>query len=179
MWHLNEVLPNDAILTNGAGNYSVWLHRFYRYRSPRTELASTCGAMGYGLPAAVAAALRVKNQCPVVCVAGDGCFMMYPQEIATAVEFNASLIILIVNNGMYGTIRMHQEREYPGRVSGTRIHGSDYVGLATSLGAYAERVQETAEFPAAFERAQKAGGVAVLELVTDSLQITPDKRIQA
>ena len=179
MLHLNEVLPEDAILTNGAGNYSVWLHRYYRYRTSRTELASTCGAMGYGLPAAVAAALRFKGQRPVVCVAGDGCFMMYPQEIATAVEFGAPLIVLIVNNGMYGTIRMHQEREYPGRVSGTRIHGSNYVGLATSLGAYAERVQDAADFPQAFERAQKAGGVAVLELVTDPLQITPDKRIQA
>ena len=179
MLHLNEALPDDAILTNGAGNYSVWLHRYYRYRTSRTELASTCGAMGYGLPAAVAAALRVKGKRPVVCVAGDGCFMMYPQEIATAVEFGASLIVLIVNNGMYGTIRMHQEREYPGRVSGTRIHGSDYVALATALGAYAERVQDTADFPQAFARAQKAGGVAVLELVTDPLQITPDKRIQA
>ncbi|OZI52910.1 thiamine pyrophosphate-binding protein [Bordetella genomosp. 4] len=179
MLHLNEVLPEDAILTNGAGNFSVWLHRYYRYRTARTELASTCGAMGYGLPAAVAAGLRFKGQRPVVCVAGDGCFMMYPQEIATAVEFGAPLIVLLVNNGMYGTIRMHQEREYPGRVSGTRIHGSDYVGLATSLGAYAERVQDAADFPQAFERAQKAGGVAVLELVTDPLQITPDKRIQA
>lgn len=179
MLHLNEALPDDAILTNGAGNYAVWLHRYYRYRTSRTELASTCGAMGYGLPAAVAASLRVKGQRPVVCVAGDGCFMMYPQEIATAVEFGAPLIVLIVNNGMYGTIRMHQEREYPGRVSGTRIRGSDYVALAASMGAYAERVENAADFPQAFERARATGGVAVLELLTDPLQITPDKRFQA
>lgn len=178
MLHLNEALPDDAILTNGAGNYSVWLHRFYRYRTPRTELATTCGAMGYGLPAAVAASLRHKGQRQVVCVAGDGCFMMYPQEIATAVEFGAPLIVLIVNNGMYGTIRMHQERDYPGRVSGTRIRGSDYVALAQSLGAHAERVHNAADFPDALSRAQKAGGVAVIELVTDPAQITPDKRIQ-
>lgn len=178
--HLNKALPDDAILTNGAGNYAAWLHRFYRYRQPKTTLATTCGAMGYGLPAAVAASLRYKGQRQVVCVAGDGCFMMYPQEIATAVEFGAPLIVLVVNNGMYGTIRMHQERDYPGRVSGTRIHGSDYVTMATGLGAsHAERVLKTEDFPAALERAQKAGGVALIELITDPAQITPDKRIQA
>ncbi|MVW71660.1 thiamine pyrophosphate-binding protein [Bordetella sp. 15P40C-2] len=175
--HLNDALPDDTIMTNGAGNYAVWLHRYYRYRQPRTELATTCGAMGYGLPAAVAAALRYKGQRQVVCVAGDGCFMMYPQEIATAIEFGASLIILVVNNGMYGTIRMHQERDYPGRVSGTRIHGSDYVALARSLGAHGERVENEADFPAALQRARDAGGVALIELVTDPAQITPDKRI--
>lgn len=176
MLHLAETLPSNAIVTNGAGNYSVWLHRFYQYRAPRTELATTCGSMGYGLPAAIAAALRHKDR-PVVCVAGDGCFMMYPQELATAVEYGASLIVLVANNGMYGTIRMHQERDYPGRVSGTSLKGPDYTALARSCGAHAERVTTAQDFPAAFARAQAAGGVALIELVTDPLQITPDKRL--
>ena len=176
MLHLAEALPSNAIVTNGAGNYSVWLHRFHQYRAPRTELATTCGAMGYGLPAAVAAALRHKDR-PVVCVAGDGCFMMYPQELATAVEYGASLIVLVVNNGMYGTIRMHQERDYPGRVSGTSLAGPDYTALARSFGAQAERVTSAQDFPAAFARARAASGVALIELVTDPLQITPDKRM--
>ncbi|MBS0466324.1 MAG: thiamine pyrophosphate-binding protein [Proteobacteria bacterium] len=176
MLHLAETLPANAIVTNGAGNYSVWLHRFYRYRAPRTELATTCGSMGYGLPAAIAAALRHKDR-PVVCVAGDGCFMMYAQELATAVEYGAPLIVLVANNGMYGTIRMHQERDYPGRVSGTRLQGPDYAALARACGAHGERVTSTQDFPAAFARAQAAGGVALIELVTDPLQITPDKRM--
>lgn len=176
MLHLNRALPADAVLANGAGNYSVWLHRYYRYRAPRTELASTCGAMGYGLPAAIAAALRLKSR-TVVCVAGDGCFLMYPQELATAVQYGATLIVLVVNNGMYGTIRMHQERHYPGRVSGTRLQGPDYVALAKAFGAYAERVTVTGDFAGAFERARAAGGVGLIELATDPLQITPDKRL--
>ncbi len=176
MLHLAETLPDNAIVSNGAGNYSVWLHRFYRYRAPRTELATTCGSMGYGLPAAIAAALRHKDR-PVVCVAGDGCFMMYAQELATAVEYRAPLIVLVANNGMYGTIRMHQERDYPGRVSGTTLKGPDYAALARACGAHGERVTTTQDFPAAFARAQSAGGVALIELVTDPLQITPDKRM--
>ncbi|RTZ41770.1 thiamine pyrophosphate-binding protein [Candidimonas sp. SYP-B2681] len=174
--HLSKVLPDNAVLTNGAGNYSVWLHRFYEYRTGRTELAPTCGAMGYGLPAAVAAALRDKTR-TVVCLAGDGCFLMYPQELATAAEYGASLIVLVVNNGMYGTIRMHQEREYPGRISGTRLQGPDYVALARSFGAYAERVTDTDDFAAAFLRAQDTGGLALLELRTDPRQITPAMRL--
>lgn len=174
--HMSATLPDDAILTNGAGNYSVWLHRFYQYRGGRTELAPTCGAMGYGLPAAVAAALRHPNR-QVVCVAGDGCFLMYPQELATAAEYGASLIVLVVNNGMYGTIRMHQERRHPGRVSGTRLQGPDYVALARSFGAYAECVEQTSDFAAAFERAQASGGLALLELRVDPRQITPGMRI--
>jgi acetolactate synthase-1/2/3 large subunit len=176
MQHLSATLPDDAILTNGAGNYSVWLHRFYQYRSGRTELAPTCGAMGYGLPAAVAASLRHPNR-QVVCVAGDGCFLMYPQELATAAEYGASLIVLVVNNGMYGTIRMHQERHHPGRVSGTRLQGPDYVALARSFGAYAECVEQTEDFAAAFGRAQASGGLALLELRVDPRQITPGMRI--
>lgn len=174
--HLSESLPDDAILTNGAGNYSVWLHRFYQYRTGRTELATTCGAMGYGLPAAVAAALRHTDR-SVVCVAGDGCFLMYPQELATAAEYGASLIVLVVNNGMYGTIRMHQERHHPERISGTRLKGPNYTALARSFGAHAETVTHANGFPAAFKRAQNAPGLALLELQVDPRQITPSMRL--
>ena len=174
--HLNDVLPDDSILTNGAGNYSVWLHRFYEYRHPRTQLAPTCGAMGYGLPAAVAASLR-RPESTVVCFAGDGCFLMYPQEIVTAVEYGAKFVVLVVNNGMYGTIRMHQEREHPGRVSGTRLKGPDYVAMAKSCGGYGELVERTGDFAAAFERAAASGTVALLELRVDPAQITPAKRL--
>jgi acetolactate synthase-1/2/3 large subunit len=176
MQHLDETLPDDAIISNGAGNYTVWVHRFYRYRRPRTELAPPSGAMGYGLPAAVAAALRHPER-DVVCMAGDGCFLMYPQELATAAEYGANLIVLVVNNGMYGTIRMHQENRYPGRVSGTGLQGPDYVALARAFGGYGERVASTDDFAAAFARARAHRGVALLELVTDPKQITPAKRL--
>ncbi|MFL6704088.1 MAG: thiamine pyrophosphate-binding protein [Paraburkholderia graminis] len=176
--HLNEVLPDDAVISNGAGNYTVWVHRYYRYRMPATELAPTNGAMGYGFPAAIAAKLR-DPQRSVVCFAGDGCFMMYPQELATAVQFGAPLIVIVVNNGMLGTIRMHQEREYPGRVSATQLANPDFVALAKAFGAHAERVERTEDFPAAFERAQQAGVAALIELRTDPRQITPVSRLSA
>ena len=177
MAHAAAVLPENTLVTNGAGNYSVWLHRFYQYRQTRTELATTCGAMGYGVPAAVAAALRHRDR-EVLCVAGDGCFLMYPQELATAAEHGARFIVLVVNNGMYGTIRMHQEKHYPGRVSGTRLSGPDYVALAMALGAaHAERVDATQDFAAALARARAAEGFALLELTTDPLQITPGMRL--
>lgn len=121
---MREALPDDAIVTNGAGNYAVWLHRIFEYRVPRTEFAPNCGAMGYGLPAAVAAALRHPER-QVVRVAGDGCFLMYPQELATAAQYGARLTVLVVNNGMYGTIRVHQEKRYPNQVSGTQLAGPD------------------------------------------------------
>ena len=174
--HLNDILPEDAILTNGAGNYSVWLHRFFEYRRPRTQLAPTCGAMGYGVPAAVAASLRLPEN-TVVAFAGDGCFLMYPQELVTAVEYGAKFVVLVANNGMYGTIRMHQEREHPGRVSGTRLQGPDFVAMAKACGAYAEKVSTSADLPAAFERAVQSGTVALLELQVDPAQITPAKRM--
>ncbi|MFM0694390.1 thiamine pyrophosphate-binding protein [Paraburkholderia graminis] len=176
--HLNEVLPDDAVISNGAGNYTVWVHRYYRYGMPATELAPTNGAMGYGFPAAIAAKLR-DPQRSVVCFAGDGCFMMYPQELATAVQFGAPLIVIVVNNGMLGTIRMHQEREYPGRVSATQLANPDFVALAKAFGAHAERVERTEDFPAAFERAQQAGVPALIELRTDPRQITPVSRLSA
>src|SRR5262245_54208619 len=176
MRHLSTHLPADAVIANGAGNFTVWVHRFFTYKAPRTELAPTSGAMGYGLPAAVAAALRHPDRL-TICVAGDGDFLMYPQELATAAQYGARVLVLIVNNGMYGTIRMHQERRFPGRVSGTELATPDFVALARSFGAYAERVETTEGFAPAFDRALSAGRSAVLELRVDPNQITPDRRI--
>jgi len=174
--HLATQLPVDTLIANGAGNFTVWVHRFFTYKMPHTELAPTSGAMGYGFPAAVAAALRFPDRL-TVCVAGDGDFLMYPQELATAAQYGARLLVLIVNNGMYGTIRMHQERRFPGRVSGTELASPDFVGLAQSFGAYAERVDTTEGFAPALERALAAPRSAVLELRVDPNQITPDRRI--
>jgi acetolactate synthase-1/2/3 large subunit len=174
--HLNEVLPDNAVIANGAGNYTVWVHRFYRYRQPATELAPTNGAMGYGFPASIAAKLHDPKR-TVICFAGDGCFMMYPQELATAMQYNAPIVVIVVNNGMLATIRMHQEREYPGRVSATELANPDFIALAKSFGAHAERVERSEDFPAAFQRAQKAGVAALIELRTDPRQITPQARL--
>jgi acetolactate synthase-1/2/3 large subunit len=174
--HLATHLPPDAIVANGAGNFTVWVHRFYTYRQPHTELAPTSGSMGYGFPASIAASLRHPERV-TVCVAGDGDFLMYPQELATAAQYGARIIVLVVNNGLYGTIRMHQDRRFPGRVSGTELAGPDFVALAKSFGAHAERVETTDAFAPAFERASGAGRSAVLELVTDPDQITPDRRL--
>ncbi|QYD72849.1 thiamine pyrophosphate-binding protein [Paraburkholderia edwinii] len=176
--HLNDVLPDDAVIANGAGNYTVWVHRFYRYRRPATELAPTNGAMGYGFPAAIAAKLQNPAR-TVVAFAGDGCFMMYPQELATAMQFGAPLVVIVVNNSMLATIRMHQEREYPGRVSSTDLVNPDFVAFAKAFGAHAECVERTEDFPAAFERAQRAGVAALIELRTDPRQITPVARLPA
>lgn len=174
--HLNETLPDDAVISNGAGNYAVWVHRFYRYRSPRSQFAPTNGAMGYGFPAAIAAKLH-DPQRSVVCFAGDGCFMMYPQELATAVQYGAALTVIVVNNGMLGTIRMHQEREYPGRISATQLRNPDFVALAQAFGAHGERVERTEDFAAAFARAQASGKPSLIELRTDPKQITPVARL--
>ena len=173
---LGDVLEDDAIIANGAGNYTVWVHRYYQYRRPRTELAPTCGTMGYGLPAAVAAKLRHPER-TVVCFAGDGCFLMYPQELATAVEQGAAVVVIVVNNGMYGTIRMHQEKRFPNRISATAIQGPDFAALARSFGAFAEKVERTEDFLPAFERARASGRTALLELATDPRQLTPQMRI--
>jgi acetolactate synthase I/II/III large subunit len=174
--HLATALPTNAIVANGAGNFTVWVHRFFTYKAAHTELAPTSGSMGYGFPAAIAAALRYPDRM-TVCVAGDGDFLMYPQELATAAQYGARLVVLVVNNGMYGTIRMHQEKRFPGRVSATDLTTPDFVGLAQSFGAYAERVETTEAFAPAFERARAAGRAAVLELRVDPNQITPDRRI--
>ena len=173
---LSDHLSDDAIVCNGAGNYTVWVHRFYRYKHPRTELAPISGAMGYGVPAGVAAALRFPKR-TVVAFAGDGCFMMYPQELATAVQHNANLVILVVNNGIYGTIRMHQERRYPGRVMATDLINPDMVALAHSFGAFAERVESTEGFAAAFQRAVDSKKPALLDLRVDPAQISPTFRL--
>lgn len=175
--HLDATLPEDAVLANGAGNYTVWLHRFYRYKQPATELAPTNGAMGYGLPAAIAASLLDPQRC-VVCLAGDGCFMMYPQELATAMRYGAPVIVILVNNAMLGTIRMHQEREYPSRVYATDLVNPDFVSLAKAFGVHAERVEHTSDFPTALGRARAAGKAALIELMTDPKQITPMSRLE-
>ena len=176
--HLATALPANAIVANGAGNFTVWVHRFFTYKAPHTELAPTSGSMGYGFPAAIAAALRYPDR-TTVCVAGDGDFLMYPQELATAAQYGARLLVLIVNNGMYGTIRMHQERRFPGRVSATDLAVPDFVGLAQSFGAYAERIETTEAFAPAFDRALAAGRAAVLELRVDPNLITPDRRLNS
>jgi acetolactate synthase-1/2/3 large subunit len=173
---LSEHLKDDAIIANGAGNYTVWVHRYFRYRQPRTELAPISGAMGYGVPAGIAAKLRFPNR-SVIAFAGDGCFLMYPQELATAVQNKANLVVIVVNNGMYGTIRMHQERRYPGRVVATDLVNPDMVALAHSFGAFGERVESTAAFAEAFQRASNAERPAVLELRVDPRQISPVLRL--
>ena len=174
---LSENLRDDAIIANGAGNYTVWVHRYYRYRRPRTEVAPTSGSMGYGFPAAIAAKLRHPER-EVVAFAGDGCFLMYPQELATAVQHRANVVTIVVNNGVYGTIRMHQERRYPGRAVATELVNPDFVALARSFGAYGERVESTGAFPDAFRRAVAAGRPAVLELRADPDQLSPAFRLQ-
>ena len=169
-------LPPEAIVTNGAGNYTAWVHRFHQYRRYRTQLAPTSGSMGYGLPAAVAAK-AVRPAQPVICFAGDGCFLMHGQELATAVQYGLGIVVIVVNNGMYGTIRMHQEREYPGRVSSTGLTNPDFAAYARAFGAGGEAVERTEDFaPAferAFERAMAAGGPSLIELRLDPEAITP------
>jgi len=169
---LRERLPPDAVVTSGAGNFTVWAHRFYRFRRYRTQLAPQSGAMGYGLPAAIAAKL-VHPEREVVCLAGDGDFLMSLPELATACQHDVPIVVLVVDNGMYGTIRMHQERRFPGRVSGTELENPDVAALARSFGAYGERVECTAEFPQALERALGAGVPAVLHLPVDPEALTP------
>ena len=164
--YLRGRLPRDAILTNGAGNFSLWAHRFYHYGSFRTQLAPTSGAMGYGVPAAVAAKL-VHPERLVISFSGDGDFLMTGQELATAAQYDLKILFIVVNNGMYGTIRMHQEREFPGRVSGTQLKNPDFAALARAYGLHGKIVEETKDFEAAFERAWQAPTAAVLELRTD------------
>jgi len=173
---LNTTLPPETIVTNGAGNYSVWPNRFYQYRSYPSQLAPTSGSMGYGLPAAVAAKL-VHPERPVVAFAGDGCFLMTGQELATAVSHQLNIVVLVINNGMYGTIRMHQERDYPGRVLGTDLVNPDFAALARAYGATGEIVARTADFAPAFARALETEGPSVLDLRIDPEAITPTASI--
>jgi acetolactate synthase I/II/III large subunit len=172
MQHVRETLPADSIITNGAGNYTLWVQRFYQYRGFRTQLAPTSGTMGYGVPAAIAAKL-VHPERTVVCFAGDGCFLMNGQEMATAVQYGLNIIFIVVNNGMYGSIRMHQEKHYPERVHGTDLVNPDFAVLAQAYGISGERVERTEDFPAAFARARTAGRPALIELRTDPEIVSP------
>ena len=175
---LNDKLPDDAIMCNGAGNYATWLHRFRRFTRYGTQLAPTSGSMGYGLPAAVGAK-RLYPERTVVCFAGDGCFMMHGQEFATAVQYDLPIIVLVIDNGMYGTIRMHQERHYPGRISATALRNPDFAAYAQAFGGYGERVESTAEFGPAFERAVASGKPAILHCLLDPEAITPSQTLSA
>ncbi|MGZ8212600.1 MAG: thiamine pyrophosphate-binding protein [Burkholderiales bacterium] len=178
MQFLRKRLPRNAIVTNGAGNFSLWAHRFYHYGSFRTQLAPTSGAMGYGVPAAVAAKL-VHPERTVISFSGDGDFMMTGQELATAAQYDLKITFVVVNNGMYGTIRMHQEREYPGRVSGTELKNPDFAALARAYGFQGETVESTADFEGAFERAQNAPTAALIEVRIDPDAINPRTTLSA
>ncbi|WP_420497031.1 thiamine pyrophosphate-binding protein [Sneathiella sedimenti] len=176
--YLNETLPEDAIITAGAGNYAVWAHRFFQHKSFRTQLAPTSGAMGYSVPAAISAKLTMPER-TVVSFNGDGCFMMLGQELATAMQFNAPVIFIIVNNGMLGTIRMHQERTYPARVHATTLANPDFAALARAYGAFGEKVTRTEDFEAVFAAAQASGKAAVIEVVVDPEVLTPEQSLSA
>lgn len=168
---MRAALPDDAIICNGAGNFSGWWHRFWHYNGFPTQLAPTAGAMGYGVPAAVAAARRFPDR-TVVALAGDGDFLMNGQELATAVQYGCDLLVVLVDNGAYGTIRMHQEREFPARVSGTTLHNPDFAALARAYGGWAERVETTEQFTAALAEAQARKGLRLLHLVIDVEQLS-------
>ncbi|MEZ5753560.1 MAG: thiamine pyrophosphate-binding protein [Paracoccaceae bacterium] len=170
--HLRDVLPPDAILTNGAGNFTVWPNKFYKFGPAARLLAPQSGAMGYGLPAAIAAKVAHPGR-TVVCFAGDGDFQMNCQELGTAMQAGAQPIVLILNNGTYGTIRAHQERNYPTRVSGTTLENPDFAALARAYGFHAERVSRTEDFAAAFARALASGTGAVLDLDISPEALTP------
>jgi acetolactate synthase-1/2/3 large subunit len=175
---LSGNLPNDAILTNGAGNYAAWLHRYFVYKQYGTQLAPTSGSMGYGFPAAISASLEHPDR-TVVCLAGDGCFQMTCNEMSTAVQHGAKPIVIVMNNGRYGTIRMHQEKTYPGRVSGTALVNPDFAAFARAYGGFGEVVKASADFPAAFARAQAAGTVAVIECQVDEEALSTGATLSA
>lgn len=173
---LAQRLPTDAIITNGAGVYTAWCHRFGRFYEPFTQLAPIVGSMGYGVPAAVAAKVRHPERI-VVSFAGDGCFLMNGQELATAMMYGLNFICVIVNNNMLGTIRLHQERHYPGRVSGTTLVNPDFADYARAFGAHGEVVVATSDFPAAFERALASGKPALIELRVDPEALSPTETL--
>jgi len=175
---LSGRLPEDTIVAGGAGNFAGWLHRHFRYKGFRTQLGSTNGSMGYGYPAAVAAKLARPDR-PVLAICGDGDFLMNGQEFATAVQYGAAFVALVVNNGKYGTIRMHQEREYPGRVYGTELRNPDFAAYARAFGGHGEIVERTGDFAPAFERAWSSGKPALIELRIDPDAITPATTLSA
>jgi acetolactate synthase-1/2/3 large subunit len=175
---MREAMPADTIICNGAGNFSSWWHRYWPYGPQPSQLAPTAGAMGYGVPAAVAAALRAPER-SVVALAGDGDFLMNGQELATAIQHDADLIVILIDNSAYGTIRMHQEREYPARLSGTTLRNPDFAALARAYGGWAETVETTAEFAPALRRAMALKGVRLLHLKTDIEFISPGTTVGA
>ena len=168
---MREALPDDSIICNGAGNFSGWWHRYWHYNGFPSQLAPTAGAMGYGVPAAVAAALRYPER-TVVALAGDGDFLMNGQELATAVQYGCDMLVVLVDNGAYGTIRMHQEREFPERVCGTSLHNPDFAALAVAYGGWARRVETTAEFNAALAEANARKGLRLLHLIIEVEQLS-------
>ena len=170
--HLRDAMGPNDVICNGAGNFSAFVHRFFRYRGFGTQLAPTSGSMGYGLPAAISAK-RMRPNSMVVAICGDGDVMMTCQEMATAMHYGIAIIAVIVNNGTYGTIRMHQERDYPGNVIATDLTNPDFVLFAQSFGAHGERVEKTEDFAAAFDRAKQSGKPAIIELIVDAEAITP------
>jgi acetolactate synthase-1/2/3 large subunit len=176
MAHLETHLPAASTITNGAGNYAGWLHRFHRFTDRASQLAPTSGSMGYGLPAAIAAKLRHPER-KVVCLAGDGCFQMTSQEFGTACQAGAAVVVLVVDNSQYGTIRMHQEKHYPGRISATALQNPDFAALARSYGVFAEKVDCDADFAAAFEAALANDGPALLHLIVDPDRISAASRL--
>jgi acetolactate synthase-1/2/3 large subunit len=165
-------LPDDATITNGAGNFSAWIHRFYRVRKYNGLVGAASGSMGYGLPAALAMQTLYPGR-TVVCVAGDGDFLMTGQDFATAVQYELPVIVLVSDNGQYGTIRMHQERNFPGRVIATRLKNPDFVAYAKAFGGFGIKVEKTADFPAAFAAARKSGKPAIIHLMVDEEAIAP------
>jgi acetolactate synthase-1/2/3 large subunit len=169
---LRDNVPADALLCNGAGNYAAWIHRFFRFRRYGAQVAPTSGSMGYGVPAALAMK-RLYPERTVVCMAGDGDFLMNGQEFATAVQYQLPFITCIVDNGIYGTIRMHQEREYPGRIVATAINNPDFVAYARAFGGFGVRVEKTADFAAAFAEATASKQPAIIHLIVDPEAITP------
>jgi acetolactate synthase-1/2/3 large subunit len=178
MAHLRETLPADTIFCNGAGNFATWIHRFWPFRAYGTQLAPTSGSMGYGLPAAVGAK-RIRTDRPVVCFAGDGDFLMNGQEFATAVQYGLPILVVVIDNGMYGTIRMHQEKHYPGRVSATALTNPDFAALARAYGGFGERVERTEDFAPALDRALASGRPALLHCPIDPEAITPTTTLSA
>jgi len=175
---LRENLPADAILTNGAGNFAAWIHRFYRVRRFGALVGATSGTMGYGLPAALAMQTLHPGRA-VVCVAGDGDFLMTGQDFATAVQYELPIVFVVADNGLYGTIRMHQEREYPGRVIATQLRNPDFAAYAKAFGGFGVKVEKTADFPAAFAAARASGQPAIIHLKIDPEAITPGLSLSA
>jgi acetolactate synthase-1/2/3 large subunit len=174
--HMAQVLPPDAIICNGAGNYATWPNRFYRYRRPRTQIAPTSGAMGFGFPAGVAAKLIYPKR-EVIAVAGDGCFLMTGQELATAVQHGAHLITLVIDNGSYGTIRMYQERNFPRRVMATELRNPDFAAYARAFGAVGMTIDRTEDFAGAFAEARSANAPVLLHIKTNVEDILPGQRL--